>query len=190
MSEKFAWDINRHLFVKADDNEQQVTRLDWFLRDLVSVELQLVEWSDTNSAYSVIEAPSGWSIKFCIKQSGSLDGAALAFAGTWTKSGSGDDTIYTASVNLNTTALINAVGSLTKLDLIAEFTLQNTSGRHRDTSQLTCRMKPDVYRGTEGTPIDAHWPLLEEYTDGDGNKCVRMKNSDGQTLAVWKPAGV
>lgn len=191
------WDLNEHNLVTSLTNSQQIQRLEWFLRDQVPVTLYLVTADDTTQVYTQQEAPSGWSVKFTIKHSSGLSGNALVFSGTWVLSGSGATATYGATIDLNTAELIaaHAAGenSSNEYDLIAEFTLQDANGNHRDTTQLACRITEDVLRGTESGPTasETPWPNFQWYNDpATGRQCLRIVNDDGETLAELKPAGV
>lgn len=185
------WDKENHEFVAGLSDSNLVTRLDWILRDTVPVVLYIVTPSTTDQTYTPAAAPAGYSPRFSLKASGSFDGAALAAQATWTQTLDADSKIvYTANISLNTAALIAAVGALTELDLVGEFTLQDASGLNADSTQIDVRIKPDVHRATDVDP-DALAPWWQEYTDAaSGKKCLRIKNSDGETLVEFKPAGV
>jgi len=186
------WDLTNHKFLESTDNRQQIQRIDWLLRDQVPVTLNIYTYDLATDAYTAEDVPAGWAIKFSAKQASGLTGANLVFQGTWASGGIG---VYTATVDLNVEGLIAVVeaASGNNVELVAEFTLSDISGNHRDSSQFTLRVIEDVYRGTEGTPanVGAAFPWIEEYTDSaTGKKCLRFKNSDGETLEVMKPAGV
>lgn len=185
------WDIKNHIFITSLANTQEVSQFDWVLRDKFPVQLYIVQPDDTTLEYTQQEAPSGFSVKFSCKVAGSLDGAPLVFQGTWTLQGSGATAYYTADVDLNTVALIAAVAASSttdELDIVGEFTFENAAGQNQDSTQVTIRIAADVHRSTDATPA-SYSPLWQEYTNANGAKCLRIMNSDGQTLAVLTPPG-
>jgi hypothetical protein len=187
------WDIQNHEILTSIQNAQTLTRLDWILRDQVAVDLYLVQPSTNDTGYTVQEAPTGWVVKFCAKPAASRDGAAYVAQGTWNLSGSGTSAKYVGSVSLGGTTLISAVEAASSfyLDLVAEFTLQDISGNHRDSTQCDLRVTEDVLRAGEAAPTLEAWPWLTEITDpATGKKIVRIVNSDGEILAEFAPPGV
>ena len=189
---KLYWDIQNHVLLVSNTDSQEIQSLAWILRDQVPVTLYILAPTVGAQGYTIQEAPSGYSVRFAVKQSGSFSGAALVYAGTWTLAGSGTGASYSATVDLNTAALIALVEAEAQieeyLDLTAELTLEDSSGNHRDSTQLTARITKDVIRTTDVTP-SAVSTLFEEFTHS-GSKCIRIRNSDGQTLLVLTPPGV
>jgi hypothetical protein len=189
------WDIQNHEILTSIQNAQTLTRLDWILRDQVAVDLYLVQPSTNDTGYTVQEAPTGWAVKFTAKLTSARDGAAYVFQGTWSLSGSGTTAKYSGSINLAGATLVAGVeaAALYYLDLVAEFSLQDISGNHRDSTQFDLRVTEDVLRASEAAPAveTAPWPWISEYTDPTtGKKIVRIKNSDGEILAEFAPPGV
>ena len=187
------WDIQNHEILTSIQNAQTLTRLDLILRDQVSIDLYIVQPSTDDTGYTVQEAPAGWVPKFTAKPAGGRDGAAYVFQGTWSLSGSGTSAKYTGSVSLAGATLITAVesASVYYLDLVGEFTLQDISGNHRDSTQFDLRVTEDVLRASETAPAvqTAPWPWISEIVVG-GQKVVQIKNSDGIILAEFAPPGV
>lgn len=182
------WDIQNHRFLSDVQSGQRINRLDWILRDQVPVTLYICQPNSTGG-YTVQEAPASYSVVFGLKAE--YDGALIASQSTWTLSGSGTGATYPATVDLNTTEAIAAISSADTdyIDAIAEFTLQDANGVNRDSTQVTCRITNDINRPTEAQPAAAANTLWEEFVHS-GQKCVRVKNTDGVTLAVFTPPGV
>ena len=180
------WDIQNHVLVQNGDDGGQIQRLDWVLRDLVAVDLYVCTPSNDDQGYTKQQAPTGWFPKFGIKHEDSLTGDALVYEGTWAYDAANKK--YTATIDLNTSALIAAAGEV-DYDIVAEFVLQNASARHRDTTQIACRISPDVNRGNETDPTSYYYPLMEEFVCSNGLKCLRFKNSDGQIIREEGPPG-
>lgn len=187
------WDIQNHVFVLGTSDSQELQQLDWTLRDQVPMNLYIVTPTSGAQGYTQQEAPSGYSIRFAIKQSGSFSGDPLAAGYTWTLVGTGASAYYTGSIDLNTAALIAVVEAVTQtedyLDLTAEFAFQDGSGNQRDSTQITARITKDVNRTGEAEPAPYNTYPYQEFTHS-GKKCIRIKNSDGETLAVFTPPGV
>jgi hypothetical protein len=187
------WDIQNHEILTSIQNAQTLTRLDWILRDQVSVDLYIVQPSSNDTGYTIQEAPTGWVPKFTAKPASARDGAAYVFQGTWSLSGSGTSAKYTGSINLAGATLVSAVeaASVYYVDLIGEFALQDISGNHRDSTQFDLRVTEDVLRVGESAPTLEAWPWLQERTDPvTGKKIVSLVNSDGEILAEFAPPGV
>jgi hypothetical protein len=189
---KLYWDIQNHSFLESNLDSQEIQSLAWILRDQVAVTLYIMAPTVGSQGFTIQEAPLGYSVRFAVKASGSFSGAALVYAGTWTLAGTGTGSSYSAAVDLNTVALIALLEAETQtedyLDLVGEFALEDASGNHRDSTQVTVRISKDVIRSTDVTPT-AIQPLCEEFTHS-GSKCLRIRNSDGVTLAVLTPPGV
>jgi len=183
------WDIQNHELVQALDNSGTIGRLTWFVRDRLEISLAVVTPSSADQGYVAAEAPSGYFPKFGIKAASGLTGGFLAYTGTWSLAGSGTTSRYAGQVNLATTALIAALSTSTKLDVFAEFTLQDVSGNNRDTTQNDLRIMPDVIRGDEDEPVALYAPIIEEFTCSNGLKCLRFRNSDGQIIREDGPTG-
>jgi len=190
------WDTQNHVLLESTSSGQQIQTVEWYLRDLVDITLYIVQPKSDDQGYDQQEAPSGWTPKLGVKHEDSLAGGFLAYQGSWPKSGSGANATYGATLNLNTSELIadfNSSASNNERSLILEFTLQDASGHHRDTTQVALTITGDVIRGTEGSAPTAleNWPWIEEFTDpATGKKCLRIQNSDGETCDVLKPQGV
>jgi hypothetical protein len=189
---KIYWDIQNHVFLRSNTDSQEIQRLDWALRDQVSVTLYILAPTEGSQGYTIQEAPAGYAVKFAIKPALSLDAGNLVYQGTWTLSGAGTGATYPANVNLNTEELIAALSAVISddyLDLVGEFTLQDSSGNQRDSSQVSIRILRDVIRITDPAPISAASPWFQEFVHS-GSNCIRIVNSDGTTLAVFCPPGV
>jgi hypothetical protein len=186
---KIYWDIQNHLFLESLTNSQAFQQWDWILRDIVPVELYIVTPDDATQAYIQQETPAGFGIRFSAKvSSATFAGVPLIAQADWTLSGTGTTAKYTGSISLNTAELIQAVGVLEYLDIIAEFSFEDLGGVQRDSTQLTLRIKPDVHRTGDATPA-AYAPFLEFFTDSVGKECLRIKNTQGETLITLPPAG-
>jgi len=177
------WDTQNREFVKSLTQGQVVSRIDWFMRDQQYVLLYLTTPSDEDQSYVPYEVPVGWTVKFgCVVDPGD---AYLVYEGAWTKHDT--ETAYEATVNLDTEELIAAVGSAAKLDLIAEFTLQDVEGNTKDTAQINLQIKPDVIFAGALEPTSAEsWPWQQEFTDPEtGELRVRILNSLGEVRAEF-----
>jgi len=187
---KIYWDIQNHCFVESLTNSQEQQQWELMLRDSVPVELYIITPDDATGAYVQQEVPAGYGIRFSAKVSAAtFAGAPLIASADWTLSGSGTSAKYTGTLNLNTAELIAAVGVLEQLDIIAEFSFEALGGVQADSTQISLRVKPDVHRTGDATPA-AYSPFMEFFTDGTtGKECLRIKNTQGETLVVLSPMG-
>lgn len=183
------WDYQNRIMVSGLDNTQQLQGLEWYLRDALAVSLYLCEEKDDDAGFDAVAAPSGYAVKFGIKASRLASATLLVYQGTWAYA-AGPPIVYSGSVNLNTAALIAAVGTEDELDVIGELTLQAADGSHRDTTQFAIRIIPDILIGTEGVP-DSLPAWITEHTDPvSGRKYLVLTNSDGEAVATFTPPGV
>lgn len=188
------YDIANRELLSALTATQSLQSLILTLRDVVSIDLYVVQPTTSASGYTQQECPAGWSLKLSIKPAPTATSAAdlaadaLAGQGTWTLSGSGATAKYVGELDLNTAELISKVGTAPYLDCLLEVVLQDASQRNRDSAQVTVRIRADVHRPTDTIP-GALSHVLQEYVNSNGAKCIRIVNSDGQTLAAFAPAG-
>jgi hypothetical protein len=121
---------------------------------------------------------------FCLKKVGENDGAPLALATSFTKTGTGADTVWTGDVNLNTNELNAALGvgseaaDLNSLVVNGEFGFV-INGRTTTSRLLSVLIENDLYRGGESVPTDA----VPSYpTAPEANKLLGG-NTDGTAWA-------
>lgn len=192
---KIYWDIENRKLLTNSANGQVYQKFDWILRDKMAVSIYIMEPDNDVGGFTLMEAPAGTAIKFGLKLNSGLNAVAapayLATQFVWTKNGSGADSYYEGTINLNTTELIDDILLETSKNYIAEFTLQDANGDDRDTTQIIATVKPDVIRGDESDPVSAVslWPWFEFFTEGGVGK-LRIKNEAGETLAIFEPPGV
>jgi hypothetical protein len=184
----FSWDIKTQRVMYDYVAQNTITTLDLVLRDIYAAELIIVDrTSDRSTPYVVSDIPSGYSIAFNAKLPADLtaDPALISQMG-WVGEGTGTTRKYIADINLNTAALIAAMGTEASVTLRGEFVLIRPDNGHEASSQFSIRVAQDVYRGTEGTPVTVPNPI-QQYTDTDGVKKVRLVNADGETCFVAAP---
>jgi hypothetical protein len=92
-------DLDSRAFVVSPTLLQRVTQLFFTRRDALPLEVQFVRNG------TVQELGAGATGRFAIKAAGSYDGDYLAYAGSWTKSGSTTSTIYTFTLSVNSSEL-------------------------------------------------------------------------------------
>ena len=188
------WDIQNQKFITSLTNSAQISRWDWVLRDQVEVNLYVVQPDPTTGSYVQQEAPAGFAPKFGIRvtRESVTPVDPLVFAGTWVLSGSGTSAKYIGTINLGDAALIAAIGISPYLDVWCEAVMRDISGTDTSSTQTEARIYFDVIRGgaTETTWVPP-FPWVSEFTDpATGKKCLRFKNSDGETLETMSPTGV
>lgn len=186
---KVYWDIDNRKLYSSNESLQEIQQFTMVLRDQEPIELHVCQVS--GAALAVVDAPDGWTPKLGIKALGSYGSAALASVEIWTKTGSGTSAVYSGTIDLASAAMVAAVAASTYLDLTLEMTLQNPGGSQRSSTQCPCRIYLDVNRVDDVQPTTAAaWPWFDLFTDKtSGEECMRIKNSSGQTLAVFKPTG-
>lgn len=160
------WDIQNHRLLSDVQSGQVISRLDWILRDQVPVTLYICQ-PNTSGGYTVQEAPAGFSVVFGVKAT--YAGALIAYQATWTLSGSGTGATYPATVDLNTTEAIAAVAAETdsELDAIAEFTLQDSGGVNRDSTQVDCRITQDINIASDSPPLPVALSNMARWSGGN-----------------------
>ena len=186
------WDTQNHELIASTSSGQAVQRLDWILRDKVAVNLYLVTPASDDDGYDTNALAAGLSLKFGIKYTGAFAAAALASSSSWTEVDVSGTKHYSATLNLNTEALIAShaanKGSKIYVDFTGELTFLRSDGHHQDSTQVTVRVTDDVNRVTDTEP-DSIAPRYEYFTDSAGKECLRIMNTKGETLQILPPAG-
>ena len=179
------WDFNNQQIVGGLTSRSKVAQYDFFLRDVIPVDLILVNaYVNATQAYAATALGSGQSISFGAKEA-YADTDFLFSSSTWTASGSGTTQKYVGEIDMNTTELIAAVTADT-LNVKAEFTIVQSDNSHALTTQFAIKVTKDVISGTEGTPT-SEYPVIQQFTDTDDVAKVRLVNSAGVTCFVAAP---
>lgn len=145
------WDHQSQKLIRSLNSRQAVTQYDFVLRDALPVVLRVCNaQSNISVPYIVTAVDAGKVVHFGAKALATYATAAnfLFSQATWTETGAGETTIYSASIPLNTAALISAIVGLPYLDCKAEFAIWNGAQDELST-QVTFRIWPDVIQGTE-----------------------------------------
>jgi len=187
MSQEIFWAANEQKFVQSLYTQAIVSRYDFVLRDTLPITLRVVS-AQAVQGQPWIAGPvdAGRSILFGAKTlSGYATETTFLFSqANWIVSGSGSSTIYSAEINLNTEALINAIGSASYLDCKVEFTLLH-GANHELSTQCTWRIVRDVITGSEGISPAAYLPIAQAI-DENGNQIVRIVDGSGTLVGVSK----
>jgi len=153
-------DLNTRAFVLSPVLTQRVTELLFTRRDSVPVEVQFVR----NGI--VVELP-GAAGQLGIKKT--FDGEFLAYAPSWTASGSGADSVYTFGLNLNTTELDAEFPEDDEEFVTAKVEIEwSADGLTSSTLPCSCTIFNDVIRGDEGAPTVATALTHIDFSDGAG----------------------
>jgi hypothetical protein len=165
-------DLNSRAFVVSPVLTQRVSELLFTRRDNVPVEVQFVRGG------TVVELPGSVSGKMGIKKS--FDGDFLAFASSFTKTGTGADTIYTFGLNLNTTELDAEFPEDDEEFVTARVEVEYvTDSRVSSTLPCSATIYNDVIRGDEGTPTLATVLSDLDFSDGAGGVYRVSVDSNG-----------
>ena len=179
------WDIQGQTIVPSLNSRGTVPQYDFYLRDTLQVNLYLVtSQAVVNQPWAVTALAAGEEIDFGAKAA-VTDTDFLFSQATWTSTGTGVTQRYVAEISLNTAELIAAMGELSSLDVIAEWTIRNTSNEEMNTTQVTFRILPDIITGSEGVP-SSQYPVIAQYTDDNDVKAVRIVNAAGTAVALFK----
>lgn len=181
------WDYANEIFISSLTNNAQVSLRNARLRDKLLVRLYVLSQDPTTGAFTNGAAPSGYAPKFGLRRTRTSDDL-LIFNGTWTY----DETnkYYQGTVNLGESSLTALFSTDNYLDFVFEFTMQDVSGDQTYSTQGDIRIWFDILRGgeTETTWVPP-FPWVEEFTNEAGQKCLRFKNSNGETLQTMSPMG-
>jgi hypothetical protein len=181
------WLIKERSLVTSLASLQPLDPMELVLRDSYDIDLRIVEASDDQQTYTDSDI-SGRSIRMTIKKAGALSGDALAYTGSWSQAEGDDYTVYSGTISLAGSALIALVEADTDNanTYRLEFTLEEIGGTHYDSTQATITIVEDVYRTGDQAP---EMPLPAGMTEVvvDGDKCIELRNSDGQVLGLFKP---
>jgi hypothetical protein len=163
-------DLDSRAFVVSPTLLQRVSTMFFTRRDALPLEVQFVR----NGA--VVELASGATGKFGIKAAGSFDGAFLAYAGSWTKTGTTTSTVYTLTLNVNSTELDELFPGDDEESVSGVCELEWTVGT---TVSSTLPCAATIYNDV----------IRETQTGSDGVANVRLTILQGSTFSqqfVWK----
>lgn len=181
------WHKDNQELVTSLYDQQAVSQYNWFLRDVIPVSLYVVRKNtgSINVPFAVTDIATGESIRFGAKAA--YDDTSFLFSqASWTGSGSGATRKYSAEISLNTSALIAAMAAVDELTVKGEFTIIQDDNSNALTTQFDIKVTRDVIIGTEGVPT-TEFNVIEQFTDSDGIKKVRLVNADGITCFVGTP---
>lgn len=121
-----------------------------------------------------------------IKANDDYGGGYLASATEWTKSGSAASAVYTfAGVNLNTTEINDAFGTMEPADVAAMLEIEWVEGAIRTrTNTVPVDLQNDVNRGDEGTSTNAPFTV----DGGSPALAVALIQLRRGTLTIWTAA--
>jgi hypothetical protein len=146
-------DLDTRAFITSPQNNQVVSRLAFTRRDNVPVDVIFTRSGE------IVELESGAAGKLGIKTGYDATGF-LAYDGAWTKSGTGTDTIYRFSLNLNTEEMDEAFDEDPD-DLPAKVEIEwSESGTISSTLPTAAVIYNDLITGDEGAPV----PVSENFT--------------------------
>jgi len=188
MSLNLYWSLGEQKLVSSLNSTTKIERYDFVLRDTLPVVLRVCnEQSNINVPYIVTAIDAGSAIKFGAKALATYatDANFLFSQATWTKTGTGESTIYSANIQLNTAELITAIGTSDYIDCKAEFTILNGSNENELSTQFTLRIYKDVIQGSEGVP-SSQFASIAQYTDDNGVQGVRLVDADGVVAGICK----
>lgn len=179
------WYKDDQQIVVGLNSTRQVTRYDWFMRDVLPIKLYIVEkQASTNVPFFVSDIEAEESIAFGAKADYN-ETTFLFSQATWTAQGSGESRYYSADISLNTAELIAAVGTDDFLDIIGEFTVVRADNSNALTTQFNIRVTQDIISGSEGVPT-SEYPVVAQYIDDSGTPAVRLVNSEGVAVCLFK----
>lgn len=171
-------DLNTSTFVVSPVLTQRVSTLFFVRRDNVPVEVQFVRDG------AVVELAGGATGKMGIKTE--YDGDFLAYDSSWSKSGTGSETIYTFGLNLNTTELSLEFPNDDEDSITAKVEIEWTaSGLVSSTLPAQVVIYNDVIRGSEGVPTLATTLSDLDFSDGSGG-VWRLSVDNGGVLTTTK----
>lgn len=182
------WDFQNQKMVASLNSAAAVTQYDFVLRDTLPVVLRVCNTQSVlNVPYVVTAIDAGKSIKFGAKALATYatDGEFLFSQATWTAAGTGENTTYSANIQLNTSELIAAISTASYLDCKAEFAILNASNENELSTQFTMRIYKDVITGSEGVPT-SEYQVVAQYTDDNGVQAVRLVNASGVAVGLFK----
>ncbi len=132
-----------------------------------------------------IELASGALGRLGIKVAGDYGGGFIASATSWTKTGTGEDTIYSFSLSLNTTEMNTAFDEEPdSVEAMLEITW--TEGAIiTSTNTLPATIQNDVIRGNESSPIAAGGIVRVSMTSDYELPLPTGEYSDGKRIEYW-----
>lgn len=184
------WSYNEQKLVSSLNSTAAVTQYDFVLRDTLPISLYVVDLKTTgnitNVPYQVTALAGDQAVKFGGKALATFatDAEFLFSQGTWTLTGTGESSVYSANVTLNTSELIAAMGTASYLDCKVEFTILHDAN-HELSTQCTWRIYKDVITGSEGVPT-SEFSVIQQVLDDTGAQCVKIVNAAGVLVGVFK----
>lgn len=165
-------DLDTRGFVVSPILLQRVNDLFFTRRDNVPVEVQFVRGG------VVVELEGGATGKMGIKVA--YDGDFLAYDSAWTKSGTGEETIYQFGLNLNTTELDAEFETDEEDEVIGKVEVEwAAGGLVSSTLPTRAVIYNDVIRGDEAAPDTATALSDIDFSDGDGGTWRVSVDSNG-----------
>lgn len=139
-------------FVRGRGLNAVVTSAGMKARDTLRLD---VYFNDGSTA--LVDLAEGAELVFAIKTGVESDADLLAQVTEWTRIDTGH---YRAWLPLNTEPLVEAIGDLASISAVGELTWQENpeAGGWESTNTLAVRIDNDVYKGTEGTPLELPGP--------------------------------
>lgn len=139
-----------------------------------------------------VTLPGGAAIVVAGKQPTELDEATELFqVSGFTQVDEDGETYYQATLDLNTSEIDDVFENttLTSVPIRVDIEVQNGDNSERFTFQFDATLKQQVYDNDytiTPTPNPQRW----EWFTHEGKECLRIKNGDGETLAILCPPGV
>jgi hypothetical protein len=128
----------------------------------------------TSAGLEIVDLPAGSAIVFAGRLRDEIESGDILFAAdTFTVSGTGDDLLYYADLDLNTTELDEAIGSEAQLIVRCDVEVQNADNSRRMTLQFDATVRHEVY--AEGAAVPVTVAVDRAYRIADGE------------LQLWNP---
>jgi hypothetical protein len=165
-----------------------VTDIEWMQGDVFPLAVRFRRKSTLGSNSTMIQMPSGAGM--VLDGKASLSGESILRVSEWVSEGSGDELLYKGTLDLTSAALTTAIGTAASITVYVDVEIQAPGTAEPVTFRFEAKIHKQVYTGVSApAPVGGSGGRWEEYTNANGAKCLRIKNSDGQTLVSFAPAG-
>lgn len=122
----------------------------------------------SSAGLEIVDLPSGSAIVFAGRARDAIESGDILFAAdTFTVSGTGDDLLYSAELDLNTAELDAAIGTDAQLIVRCDVEVQNADNSRRMTLQFDATVRHEVYSEGAAVPITVAVDRAYRIADGE-----------------------
>ena len=152
--------------------------------------IRLFFWNRTSAGVETIQLPAGSNIVFAGITTSNLGVTLLFLASAFSEAQDDDDNYYySATLDLSSSTLAEAIGSESSLSCLADIEVQDAGDLTRLTFQFRMSILRQVYTGTDAMLAGVYPGSLVVEEIVAGQKHLVFRNSDGVEYLRLQPPG-